>query len=117
MKNVFINVTGNSASHTPSAGSSGSRSHYSKKEPKEPGDTYYRDPGLTVQDPEYFFMKEKNERNCIIVGDELYQILVKEKYAPGNRYRSIEDVLRVKYGLKPVHPQVKNYASDPSYSG
>jgi hypothetical protein len=62
-------------------------------------------------------VKEKKGRNSIIVGDELYQILVKEKYAPGNRYRSIEDVLRVKYGLKPVHPPVKNYASDPSYSG
>ena len=62
-------------------------------------------------------VREKRGRNSIIVGDELYRILVKEKYAPGNRYRSIEDVLRVKYGLKPVHPPVKNYSSDPSYSG
>jgi hypothetical protein len=63
------------------------------------------------------FMTGKNERNCIIVRDELYQLLIKEKYAPGNRHRSIEDVLRVKYGLKPLHPPVKNYSCDPHYSG
>lgn len=53
----------------------------------------------------------KNAEHCIVVTDEVWLELIRVKYS--GRYRSLDEVIRDKFGLNLQHPEVKNYSSDP----
>ena len=53
----------------------------------------------------------KNVERCIQVTEEVWLELIRVKYS--GRYRSVDEVIRDRFGLNLQHREVKNYSSDP----
>jgi hypothetical protein len=53
----------------------------------------------------------KNVERSILVTEEVWLELIRVKYS--GRYRSVDEVIRDRFGLSMQHREVKNYSSDP----
>lgn len=48
--------------------------------------------------------------HCIVVTDEVWLELIRLKY--NERCRNLDDVIRIRIGMKPYYPPVKMYADE-----